>query len=780
MTVRIVHKNSSESGKNPTGSQLANGELAVNYNADGPFLSIKDTNGRVTRVGGVWMAQNSPPNPAHCSLWVDADNNVLYIWDNDAGIWRNLSTAGGGGGGGGGAVDSVRGGNGIDAVPTTGDVTVTADIDTNRGLEFQATAIAVKLGTGLSFDGTGAIEAQVGQALTYIGTVNLETDTTLPASPNVGDTHANIGSSSATASAQWQAGSTLTGTDNTNPGDLVIWNGTTWTWVPTGSAGDVVDLGYTPAANQGTITNTGGDDAIIPFADHDEAGLFIEPNNTVASTDKQYVRRSVTDGGGDQTHSWQELTINAGTVTSITPGDGLQNADGSQNAITAAGELDIDLAANSGLEFVAADNNSLRVNVHTGLELSANGVGVDLEGPGAGTGGLEFDGNEIRVDAGQGIELTAGGVAADLGAGLNFDGTGQIQIDAANMPAPGNDQSFGYWTRTNATSTLSPRTANDNLNQGSGTITTTGAVTGGSLTASTGNVTLSTAGADLIFTGSDDTPTNRTITVQAPTNAAGFGNYTLTLPTTDGGAGELLQTNGSGVLSWAAQGATVTIGESAPGSPNQGDLWWDSSDASGRLYVWYEDGDTNQWVETSPAGGDSVWERDGTTIKPKNANDEVAVNGTIKVANTHSASDDTGGFFSKAGNVSVYPPIFDSSTVDWGAPTVAFQVVSKDTSADATRLVKAQFRTDGSLRLGPNLLGSTDATGNIVFKADEGTARFASNVTIGTDAAPVTSILDNGKILLGTTDTAGLIDKKPGLKIVTGAVGTQDSAAIFL
>ncbi|MDG0815896.1 phage tail protein [Bdellovibrio svalbardensis] len=46
--------------------------------------------------------------------------------------------------------------------------------------------------------------------------------------------------------------------------------------------------------------------------------------------------------------------------------------------------------------------------------------------------------------------------------------------------------------------------------------------------------------------------TSGTATIQAPTS---FTNYTLTLPTTAGTANQVLQTNGSGVLSWVAQSA---------------------------------------------------------------------------------------------------------------------------------------------------------------------------------------------------------------------------------
>ena len=47
-------------------------------------------------------------------------------------------------------------------------------------------------------------------------------------------------------------------------------------------------------------------------------------------------------------------------------------------------------------------------------------------------------------------------------------------------------------------------------------------------------------------------------------------------------------------------GASVEVGETPPQNPEVGDLWWDSSDDSGRLFVWYDDGNTSQWVDASP------------------------------------------------------------------------------------------------------------------------------------------------------------------------------------
>ncbi|MGB0825097.1 MAG: phage tail fiber protein, partial [Synechococcus sp.] len=50
----------------------------------------------------------------------------------------------------------------------------------------------------------------------------------------------------------------------------------------------------------------------------------------------------------------------------------------------------------------------------------------------------------------------------------------------------------------------------------------------------------------------------------------------------------------------AGGGASVEVDDTPPLNPSDGDLWWDSSDDSGRLYVYYEDGGSNQWVEASP------------------------------------------------------------------------------------------------------------------------------------------------------------------------------------
>ena len=77
-----------------------------------------------------------------------------------------------------------------------------------------------------------------------------------------------------------------------------------------------IDLGYTAAADKGTVTNTAGKDATIPFATAANAGLFLEAA-TPGSGTVQYARQ-VTDAG---VASWAQVVVPAGTIVADTAPD---------------------------------------------------------------------------------------------------------------------------------------------------------------------------------------------------------------------------------------------------------------------------------------------------------------------------------------------------------------------------------------------------------------------------------------------------------------------------
>ena len=56
------------------------------------------------------------------------------------------------------------------------------------------------------------------------------------------------------------------------------------------------------------------------------------------------------------------------------------------------------------------------------------------------------------------------------------------------------------------------------------------------------------------------------------------------------------------------------MSDNAPVSPSDGDLWFNTNDAS--MYVYYNDGTSSQWVAISgPAGADGADGADVTTGK---------------------------------------------------------------------------------------------------------------------------------------------------------------------
>lgn len=93
MSLQVILKNSSVSGKEPLAAQLANGELALNYHADGPFITCKDTAGVVRRVGGVWVAAAPPSSPTAGELWMDLSLTPpqLKVYTNAINTWQAAS-----------------------------------------------------------------------------------------------------------------------------------------------------------------------------------------------------------------------------------------------------------------------------------------------------------------------------------------------------------------------------------------------------------------------------------------------------------------------------------------------------------------------------------------------------------------------------------------------------------------------------------------------------------------------------------------------------------------
>ena len=63
--------------------------------------------------------------------------------------------------------------------------------------------------------------------------------------------------------------------------------------------------------------------------------------------------------------------------------------------------------------------------------------------------------------------------------------------------------------------------------------------------------------------------------------------------------GKLFSVNSSALKSAYSSDPVVSVGPNPPSNPVQGTLWW--STREGNLFIWYNDGDSLQWVDASPA-----------------------------------------------------------------------------------------------------------------------------------------------------------------------------------
>lgn len=121
--------------------------------------------------------------------------------------------------------------------------------------------------------------------------------------------------------------------------------------------------------------------------------------------------------------------------------------------------------------------------------------------------------------------------------------------------------------------------------------------------------------ADLRFADADS---SNWVAFQAPATVT--TNVTWTLPNADGTFGQVLKTNGAGLLSWGTGGGggggSVSISDTAPIAPTTGEIWFDS--ANGRTYIYYNDGNTSQWVDLAPQGLMSIVAGDSPPPAPTN------------------------------------------------------------------------------------------------------------------------------------------------------------------
>ena len=322
MPVKLKLLNSVVKSRQPDPANLDYGELCINQHAESAAIYFKDNAGGLQKIGVGSNVPNggSPPNTGNTigDLYWDSTTGFLMVWNGSswvvAGVenlddLKDVDTDG--------AVDGMVLAYDSGEWKPLSPAQLTVDVDLEYSKQTDKGIILNSAGDDATITAADTIYAGLMLPADKIKLDGIEPgaeeNTVTSVFGRSGDVVATEGDYDL-----GQLGDVDTA--GASDGRVLGYSGGSWSPVDPASLSVDVDLGYTPAADKGTVTNTAGDDATIPLATGTNAGLSLN-NYTTADKDKL---AGITPGS------------EPGTVTSVDSGNGLTGGP-----ITDAGTLSV-------------------------------------------------------------------------------------------------------------------------------------------------------------------------------------------------------------------------------------------------------------------------------------------------------------------------------------------------------------------------------------------------------------------------------------------------------
>ena len=216
-----------------------------------------------------------------------------------------------------------------------------------------------------------------------------------------------------------------------------------------------------------------------------------------------------------------------------------------------------------------------------------------------------------------------------------------------------------------------------------------------------------------------DVPIDVANGVKLPTNANSYDQegairYNTTLD-------KIEIRKGSG---WNTAAGGATVSSTPPSLASAGDVWYDHD--NGRSYVYYNDGDSNQWVEMNPSWNGSVADDSVTPAKLSTGGPNWDTNGKILVngARSHIDANSSSYFQStnnQTGQTATDGCVFGMSS---GTNAILWNYESANLTFGTGNVSRMVIDNSGNISVGPS------GASNIALNAN-GNITAAGNATIG-------------------------------------------------
>ncbi len=201
---------------------------------------------------------------------------------------------------------------------------------------------------------------------------------------------------------------------------------------------------------------------------------------------------------------------------------------------------------------------------------------------------------------------------------------------------------------------------------------------------------------------------------------------------------------------------SLTVSVSPPSNPTGGDLWWDSSilttgdvtsDNGGKLYIFYVDNNSSQWMEASPTSTGSV----ASTAAYGSAQPPFSQNGSL----WYDTGDSELKVLTASGWVDSSTAIAGVSSVAATAPLTAGGVsASAQTGAVTVAIGDASTTVKGAVRLSTNAEATAGALSTVALTPASLTSSITSYLpTASTTVVGIVELATVAEAQTGTDDT---------------------------